>query len=107
MCTNSLGTALRLLPWRYASLRHAKRLKCSSEVLLKRGPTIAYQFEGFQFMNIKAADSSARPNGLRMRLALWPEATVQEHLAEMQQALQQPGRYGQFLAAAGHPPRSA
>jgi aminoglycoside 6'-N-acetyltransferase I len=35
---------------------------------------------------------------LRMRQALWPEGSAQEHLDEMGEFLSQPTRFGQFMA---------
>src|SRR5690606_35169332 len=35
---------------------------------------------------------------LRLRLALWPEASEESHLAEMRAFLAQPQRYAQFLS---------
>jgi aminoglycoside 6'-N-acetyltransferase I len=41
------------------------------------------------------------PGWLEMRQALWPEASRAEHLGEMQEFIDQPQRYGQFIGVDG------
>lgn len=49
-------------------------------------------------MNIQPLDSSADPDWLRLRAALWPDTTSEEHLQEMASFIAQPERFAQFIA---------
>jgi aminoglycoside 6'-N-acetyltransferase I len=50
--------------------------------------------------SIKRCISVEEPGWLALRMALWPADRL-EHLQEMQELCEQPGRYAQFLAHAG------
>lgn len=47
---------------------------------------------------IRQCANNDQPDWLALRMALWPNSTHDEHLAEMAEMLQQPGRFIQFLA---------
>lgn len=47
---------------------------------------------------IRPCTTAEQPTWLALRQALWPDATREEHLAEMQAFVEAPQRYGQFLA---------
>jgi aminoglycoside 6'-N-acetyltransferase I len=49
-------------------------------------------------MNIESVQSLPAPDWLRMRLSLWQDTPVHEHLAEMHSLLSQPQRFVQFMA---------
>lgn len=49
-------------------------------------------------MTVEPLSAADLPEWLELRLALWPEAKREEHLAEMQEFLATPERYGQFIA---------
>ena len=54
--------------------------------------------------SIKRCTGVEQPGWLQLRMALWP-ANREEHLPEMQELCEQPGRYAQFVACspAGEP----
>ncbi|VXC25834.1 aminoglycoside 6'-N-acetyltransferase [Massilia sp. 9I] len=47
--------------------------------------------------SIKPCTSTEQAGWLQLRMALWPEDPA-EHLTEMQELCEQPGRYAQFIA---------
>ena len=49
-------------------------------------------------MKIEPLAGLPHPEWLRMRRTLWPDAREQEHLAEMQSFVAQPGRFARFIA---------
>lgn len=49
-------------------------------------------------VDITPLDAPTDPDWLRLRQALWPDGSVQEHLEEMAGFVAQPGRYRQFIA---------
>lgn len=51
-------------------------------------------------VTIRPCTDNDQPGWLALRMALWPHATREEHLAEMAEMLRQPIRFIQFLACA-------
>jgi aminoglycoside 6'-N-acetyltransferase I len=51
-------------------------------------------------MHIEACQSVQQPGWLSLRLALWPEGGAHAHLPEMQELVDTPQRYGQFVCYA-------
>lgn len=51
-------------------------------------------------ISIHQCSSNDQPGWLALRMALWPHASREEHLAEMAEMLSQPTRFIQFLACA-------
>ena len=49
-------------------------------------------------MKIEACESADHPGWLRLRQALWPDSTREQHLAEMTAFLSNPARFRQFIA---------
>jgi aminoglycoside 6'-N-acetyltransferase I len=49
-------------------------------------------------MNIEPLRSAADADWLALRMALWPDGTVQAHLDEMAGFLDEPARFAQFIA---------
>ena len=49
-------------------------------------------------MKIEACESADHPGWLRLRRALWPEASREQHGAEMRSLVANPGRYRQLIA---------
>ncbi len=49
-------------------------------------------------MKIQTLDTQASADWLRLRLALWPDASASEHEEEMAEQSADPARYGQWLA---------
>ena len=49
-------------------------------------------------MKIEPCASAGHPGWLRLRQALWPDAAREEHLLEMASFVEEPQRYGQFVA---------
>jgi aminoglycoside 6'-N-acetyltransferase I len=47
---------------------------------------------------IEACESAEQPGWLRLRQALWPDCSREEHLSEMASFVADPRRYGQFVA---------
>lgn len=55
-------------------------------------------------MRIEHCDRLDHPGWLELRLALWPDSSRDEHVAEMAGFLREPQRYAQFVAAEGGRP---
>jgi aminoglycoside 6'-N-acetyltransferase I len=49
-------------------------------------------------VKIEACESADHPGWLRLRQALWPDSTREQHLAEMTAFLANPARFRQFIA---------
>lgn len=49
-------------------------------------------------LKIEACESPEHPGWLRLREALWPDSTREQHLSEMASFVADPRRYGQFVA---------
>ena len=49
-------------------------------------------------MKIEACESAEHPGWLRLRQALWPEGSREQHAAEMRSLVASPSRYRQLIA---------